>query len=188
MIAGVVFIQEESLSLSKVAAVLVGFVGIILLSRPFDTGLAGATFAGVAWMVAGSLSFGLSFVYARRFLSPLNLGTAALAAYQLGFAILIQLAVTDTAGLTVIAGDTIALWSLVLGIGILGTGGAFVGYYFVVDKLGVVRASSVTFLPPVVALFIGGVLVGEPITAMDYFASALILGAVLMLRQRPVRD
>ncbi len=183
-IAGVIFLRDEPLGARKAAAILIGFVGIVLLARPFGSAISATTPEGVLYMVAGSLSFGASFVYARKFLSPLGIGATALAAYQLGFAILIQFAVTDVPDLRPLAADPLAFWSLLLGVGVFGTGGAFMGYYYIVDRLGVFRASAVTFLPPVVALFIGAVLVNEPITALDYIASALILGGVLLLRRR----
>ena len=45
-----------------------------------------------------------------------------------------------------------------VGLGILGTGVAYVLYYFIVDHLGAVTASSATYIPPVVALGIGWLL------------------------------
>ena len=92
---------------------------------------------------------------------------------------------TDLGGVSAVADDPRALWSLVVGLGILGTGGVYVAYYYVVDKLGAVKASAVTYVPPVIALFVGAFLVGEPIIWVDYVATALILWAVLMLREKP---
>lgn len=184
MLAGVLFIAEEKLSARKLLAVLVGFAGIVVLSKPFTAGIATASVSGALYMVVGSLCFGLSFVYARRFVSPLNIGAAALATYQFAFAILIQGAVTDTSGITAIAEDPAALVALVVGIGLLGTGVAFVAYYYIVDKLGLLRASTVTYLPPVIALCIGAIFVGEPIVLTDYVATAMILGAVFLSRQK----
>ncbi|UJH71703.1 hypothetical protein [Ornithinimicrobium sp. INDO-MA30-4] len=43
--------------------------------------------------------------------------------------------------------DPRALWSLILGLGLLGTGVAYIFYYYIVDKLGAITASSATYIP-----------------------------------------
>jgi drug/metabolite transporter (DMT)-like permease len=71
---------------------------------------------------------------------------------------------------------------LVLGLGVCGTGLAYVLYYFVVAKLGALVASSVTYIPPVVALVIGVLLVGEQVDAFGYLAILFILSGVAILQ------
>jgi drug/metabolite transporter (DMT)-like permease len=76
---------------------------------------------------------------------------------------------------------------LVIGLGILGTGVAYILYYFIVDHLGAITASSATYLPPVVALAIGWLLVKEPLDILDLAAVLLILTGVAVLRSRSPR-
>jgi drug/metabolite transporter (DMT)-like permease len=71
------FLREEHLNVSKAAGVALGVLGVLLIARPWS-GSGGIDAAGVVYMIAGSLSVGCSFVYARRFISPLNLPAAAL--------------------------------------------------------------------------------------------------------------
>ena len=78
--------------------------------------------AGVAWMIAGSLSVGCSFVYARKFVSPLKLPAAALTTYQIGIAMVLLFLVTPLAGIDAVFSDTRAWTGLVLGLGLCGTG------------------------------------------------------------------
>ena len=49
-------------------------------------------------------------------------------------------------------------------------------------SVGAVSASAVTYIPPVIALFIGYVAAGEPIGALDLAAMACILGGVYVLQ------
>ena len=79
---------------------------------------------------------GVSFVYARRFLNGLSIDPAALTTYQIGIAFLMLAAVTDYQGITSIGDDRRALIGLVVGLGILGTGVAYILYYFIVERLG----------------------------------------------------
>jgi drug/metabolite transporter (DMT)-like permease len=70
-----------------------------------------------------------------------------------------------------------------VGLGLLGTGVAYILYYYIVSSLGAVTASSVTYIPPIVALVIGGVFVGEPIGVIEYFSVGLILLGVFLLKK-----
>jgi drug/metabolite transporter (DMT)-like permease len=67
---------------------------------------------------------------------------------------------------------------LILGLGLGGTGLAYILYYFLVQKMGAVRASAVTYLPPIIALLIGVAFVGEPVTVLDVVAMVAILVGV----------
>ena len=61
---------------------------------------------GVALMLRGSASVGLSFVYAKRFLSGRAIPAAALTTYQMGLALAFLLAVTRFDGITaVVSGE-----------------------------------------------------------------------------------
>ncbi|MBN34424.1 MAG: hypothetical protein CMM46_06535 [Rhodospirillaceae bacterium] len=69
--------------------------------------------------------------------------------------------------------------------GVLGTGLATIIYYFIIDKLGAVSASSLAYIPPVVAMVIGVVLVSEPINAWEYLGAVLIMGGLVLVNRRP---
>ena len=177
LVAAVVLLPGERPGRAGVAGVLVGLAGVVLIARPWESGGAVST-AGVLWMALGSATVGLSFVYAKRFLVGLDLRPAALTTYQFGIGLVTLAAVTDTGGITAIAADTKALVGLVVGLGLLGSGVAYILYYVIAERLGAVTAASSTYLPPIVALGIGALLVGEPLTPVDLAAAALILAGV----------
>ena len=175
------FSREEAINVTKAAGVALGFLGVLLIARPWS-GSGGIDLAGVAYMIAGSLSVGCSFVYARRFISPLKLPAAALTTYQIGLAVVFLFMATDRVGIAAVFGDTRAWIGLVFGLGLCGTGLAYIAYYHVVANLGAVGASAVTYIPPVVALVIGAVLVGDAIQPLSYLAMMLILLGVAALQ------
>jgi len=174
------FLREDRPTAQMAAGVALGFVGIALSARPWE-GAGGVPLAGVLWMLAGTLSLGVSFVYARLFLSPLKLPPLALATWQTGLATLTLLILTEFTGISAIATDNRVLLGAILGLGVLGTGGAFLIYYFIIENLGPVRASGATYIAPVVAVIIGAA-VGERITALEILALALILGGVVLIQ------
>ena len=178
LVAAFVLLPGERPSLPDIIGVLVGLGGVVLIARPWESGGA-VSMTGVLWMALGSAAVGLSFVYAKRFLVDLDIQPAALTTYQFGIGLITLAAVTDLDGITAVAGDPTALAGLVVGLGLLGSGLAYVFYYVIVERLGAVTAASSTYLPPVVALAIGWLLVDEPITAFDGLAALLILAGVV---------
>ena len=137
---------------------------------------------GVLWMIGGSLSVGCSFVYARKFISPLKLSPLTLTTYQIGLALIVLFLTTDRHGITQVFADRRATVGLVLGLGLCGTGLAYIFYYFIVDQVGAVAASGVIYIPPVVALLIGVLWVGEPVEDLDFIAVTAILAGVAVLQ------
>lgn len=186
-VAAVLFLKEERIDTSKSMGIALGFLGVMCIARPWESGAGTMNLEGVACMLAGSLSVGLSFVYARKFISRLDISPDALSTYQVGLALLLLCFITDFDGITRIGERPEALWGVLLGLGLTGTGLAYVLYYFIIDKLGAVTAASVTYIPPLVALFIGCLLVGEPIGALDICAMILILAGVFLLRKKTVK-
>ncbi len=182
-VLSVIFIPEEKLNIGKVIGVSLGLVGIFLIARPFESHYSEDTVEGVAYLILGSLCLGASFVYARRFITPLNIPAGALTTYQLGIAAILMLTVTDFSGFESLSTDGYAMVGLIFGLGLFGTGLAYILYYYIVAELGATTASSATYLPPVVALIIGVSLLGEPITLMDWLAAGLIFVGVVLLRQ-----
>ena len=184
LVGAAIWLRGEQLTPPRVAGVLVGFGGVVLVARPWEAGA--VSMAGVLWMALGSATVGLSFVYAKRFLVGLDIPAAGLTTYQMGIGLITLAAVTDLDGITAIAGDARALAGLVVGLGVLGTGLAYILYYLIVENLGAVTAASATYLPPVVALAIGWLVAGEPIAALEGLAVLMILAGVVT-SARPAR-
>ena len=177
-----VFLREEPINRYTLLGLLLGFAGVLLIARPWSSAGSGVDVDGVLYMIGGSLSVGCSFVYARRFLVNKEISPLALSSYQIGLALLVMWVFTDMDGIARIREDNVALTGLVLGLGLTGTGLAYVLYYFIVQQLGALKAAGVTYIPPVVALAIGSLLVHEPLHGRDLFAMLLILGGVYVLQ------
>ncbi len=131
-------------------------------------------------MLLGSASLGASFGYARRFISPLGIPAASLATYQMVLAALGLSLITDWRGITTITDNTLALCGVVIGLGAVGTGLAFILYYVAVAGLGALTASTATYIPPMVAMIIGTTVLHEPIVPSAVLAVVLILIAAVI--------
>ncbi|MDO5653898.1 MAG: DMT family transporter, partial [Brachymonas sp.] len=175
------FLRDEPLNARSFTGLLLGFAGVLLIAQPWKSDVSQINLAGVMYMVAGSLSVGCSFVYARKFLSPLGISSVALCTYQIGIALLMLLCVTDLRGASHLFDDTRAAIGLIVGLGLTGTGLAYILYYYIVRHLGAVTAAGATYIPPVMALLIGAV-AGEPVSALGVVAMVLILLGVFILQ------
>lgn len=179
-----IFLPEERATPLRLLGVLIGMLGVAVTGIPSGEGIFSANSAGVLYISFGALCVGASFVYAKKFLIPLGIPGSALTAYQLGFGLLSLAAVTDYTGMGAVMTDAHVFAGLVIGLGLLGTGAAYLIYYYLVSRLGAITASSSTYIPPVVALIIGAVIVGEPIGVKGYTGALLIFVGVFLLRNR----
>ena len=185
LILAALFLPAERLTRAKVLGVALGFIGVSLIANPSMTDLGQASWLGVAYVLGGAAIFGASIVYARKFLAHLAIAPAALVTYQLGIATVVLAVVVPKGGLGEALADPVVLSALVVGLGLVGTGVAFLLYYFIVQRIGAVSASSATYLPPVVGLVISVALLGETVAWTGYVAMALILTGVWLLREVP---
>lgn len=182
-ILGTIFIKEEKLTASKVLGLIIGTIGIILLANPAGLSSSEDFFKGFLYMIIGSLSFGASFIYAKKYLTPLNISATASTSYQLVMATLILLVTTDLNDIGNILVNTEAFIGLVIGLSLLGTGIAYLIYYYLINSMGAVKASSVTYIPPVVALAVGIIIGNEPISILDCMGAFIVLSGVYLLKK-----
>jgi drug/metabolite transporter (DMT)-like permease len=174
--------QAERPSGLNYLGVAIGFLGTGILIAP---GLIGqplrASTIGTLAVLGAACSYAVSALVARRRLrgvSPLQVGFWQLTlAAPLAFALALP-----TLGATHLSMASIAAM-LFLGAG--GSGIAFLLYYFMINTLGATRATTVTFLVPVTAVFWGATLLREAITIPIVAGMAVImLGLYLTSRPR----
>src|ERR1700682_288695 len=165
--------------------VAIGFVGTGVLIAPDLIGQPlRATTIGTLAVAGAAASYAVAALIQRRRLrgvSPLQVGF-----WQLALTTPLALAASlPTIGATHLRWPSI-LAMLVLGVG--GAGIAYLLYYYMMNTLGATRATPVTFLLPVTAVFWGASILREAITIPILAGMAVILLGVFMTsRQRTAR-
>ncbi|MBB3004694.1 DMT family transporter [Paraburkholderia tropica] len=177
-----VALRSERPTARMVVGLVCGLAGVLLIARPWSASASGVNLQGVLYMMAGCASVGCSFVYARRYLSNIDMSPLALSTWQIGLALVSISLVTDFHGIMAVTTNVQAAAGLVVGLGLTGTGVAYILYYYIVQKLGALTASSVTYVPPLIAVLIGVVFAKEAVHAMDCVAMLCILGGVFLLQ------
>lgn len=185
-IVAAIFLRQEKITVMRLCGLMLGFAGVILIAKPWQISGESISLAGVGYMILGSLSVGISFVYAKKFLADKQIAPLALTTYQIGLALLLLACITPFTGITAIAQDSTASLGLIIGLGLLGTGVAYLTYYYLILNLGAVVASSVTYIPPVVALLVGFLAANEQLGVTEILSMVLIMSGVFLL-QRPSR-
>ncbi|MFN3566860.1 MAG: DMT family transporter, partial [Burkholderiaceae bacterium] len=160
----------------------VGLAGVALLVwrridlKPGGTQWSATLAIGAA--LAASLSYGVAANYTKRRLAGVN--TLAVAA---GSQIAAALALAPFALATwPVAKVGARDWSAAIALGVACTGLAYILYFRLIDRIGAMRAASVTFLIPLFAVTWGTVFLHEAITLQMAAGGAVILiGTALAL-------
>ncbi|WP_374450609.1 DMT family transporter [Microbacterium jejuense] len=181
--------RVERLKALQVVGIGVGILGVVVIIAPWQgISLDGSLVAELA-ILGATASYGFSFAYMRRFVS--NTGMSALA-FTFGYIAMAGLAMTLLTPflvLTPVRLDVPIVVSLVL-LGCLGTGIAYVWNQNTVRAWGPTRASTVTYITPVVGVVLGVLILGEtvswnePVGALVVFLGILLAQDRLRLRRR----
>lgn len=171
-VAGVASILARTLPNKKqLWGLAIGFSGVVLIAVP--TAREGSNSAsGVAMIFVALACYGVA----------LNLSVGLQRRYGalpvIVRAQVVALALTAPTGLLSLP-DASFSWSAFASMVVLGVGGTGIAYYMAVTlagKVGSTRTSVTTYIMPVVALFLGVVLRGEPIGVLALTGCALALG------------
>lgn len=177
-------LPDEHPTRARVAGILLGLLGVVTVIGPWRGVGANSVLGQLACLGAGA-AYGVAFTYTRRHLSPRRLDPVAVTVGQLAIAsVLLAVAVPFAGGRVDLAPRVVAA---VLALGALGTGVAYVLYHQLIRDIGATSASMVTFLVPIVAVTLGAVVLGEPVT-WNLFAGAVVVVTGVALAEGRLRQ
>ncbi|TCJ14338.1 DMT family transporter [Flaviaesturariibacter flavus] len=166
----------------KVAGVLVGFIGLLLLS--LYSGFNAANFGFAALVLLATLFYGINVNLVNRYLRGLNavqMATVSLTMVAVPAAIVaVQQDVFSI--LRYDSGARTAIGASAL-LGVVGSAIATALFYLLIKRSGPLFASLVTYAIPVVAI-LWGLLDGEAITWVQVGCLGVILGGVYLVNKK----
>ena len=171
-----IFLIEEQLTPARVAGLGIGFVGVIVLTSGDVYDLRDSAVLSQLAVVGAAACYGAGAVYARSLLKeddPVGLTGGQLVLGTL-LVLPIMLVVRGTPDYSL----SVEAWLSLLALGVLGTGIAIIIYLWLVDNVGSVRSSLVTYIIPVVGLFLGWAVLNESIGVNTVLGCALIIVGV----------
>jgi drug/metabolite transporter (DMT)-like permease len=167
--------HSERSSGLRLVGVLVGLVGVAVLTGVHPRGGWWGV-AGTMAVVVASVAYAIASLLGQRMVAgtrPLVLTTASMTAAALA---LLPFALAQLP-------DHVPGWKALGSVAALGIAGTAIGqmlYYRMLETDGSARASLVTYLLPVTALFYGAGLLDEPITVEELVGLVLILAGVAL--------
>ncbi|HET6232757.1 MAG TPA: drug/metabolite exporter YedA [Longimicrobiaceae bacterium] len=171
----------------------VGFAGMVLLVGPGElSGGGGVPLGGAAIVFAGSLSWAFGSIWARQAPMPKN-PLMATAVEMLSAGVLLTVIAGATGELSSVGAQAVTLKSL-LALGYLivfGSLVAFSAYVWLLRATTPALVSTYAYVNPVVAVFLGWLVLGEPVTGRTLLAAAVIIAAVAIITiggKRPAED
>jgi drug/metabolite transporter (DMT)-like permease len=173
----------EPITRTRMLGLAIGFAGVALLTWD-RIGVREQAGLAIVATIAVTMLWGVSSNYAR-----VKLGTVDPLALTTGSLGVAALALAPFAWATWPAHDPGAkAWAEVLFLGVASSGLGFLLYFRLLRAIGPVRATSVTFLNPIVAMGSATVYLGEAVTPRMALGCAVILaGTALTLGLLPRR-
>jgi drug/metabolite transporter (DMT)-like permease len=164
--------------------VAVGLAGVVILVVPDlrDRGLQGSI-AGALAVVFASFTYAVSALYQRRTVRGVSVYEVSLGQLAATAIFALPLAAPTLPAMHVALGSLAA----VVGLGVGGSAVAYLLYYYMMNTIGPVRATGVTLLVPLTAVFWGVVLLGEPLSVPIVVGMTVILAGIVLTNLRPRR-
>jgi len=151
------FWLKESITPKQIFGIILGFLGILVLVNPAN---GSATIGASGFALVGALSYSFSGVYIQKY--QLNANKFVLIGWAMLFGGLF-LTPLSFFNLPDQMPDNNAIAAL-LWLGIVSTGIAYLGYIRLIEQIGAVRTSTVTYLLPVFSIIWGSIFLQEKIT------------------------
>jgi len=166
----------ETMTLRKLAGLLIGMAGVALISLRDQHTAGNNVFLAVLACLVASASYGISGVYLKKFVH--GPGPVAIAT---GSQLMAALVLLGPALVVPVPGAlTVPVAGAVLGLAIFCTAIALIGYFHLFARVGPTKAITVTFFIPAFGMLWGFLFLGEAITLRMLGGCLLILAGTLM--------
>lgn len=176
LIIGFIIFQNK-LRLFQWLGIALGFFGIIILSGVDVTNIMDQSFVGLITMVGATLCYGFSTHLTKKYL--VNVSVTMISVSTLTVSAIfsfIMVLFTDRSIFTMMLEPSI--FGALVGLGVFGSGFAYLLYYYCIQKGSPEFASLVTYLVPISAMIWGAIILKEEIHLSMITGFILILGGV----------
>jgi drug/metabolite transporter (DMT)-like permease len=184
LLLSVIALRAERMTGIRLVGLVVGFVGVIVISSG-SLGASGAfgELGGILAVIAASASYGVGNVYfARQVRGRMQPTATALGQVGLALPIVVVLSFLVDGGVTVPAVPEAVL--AVAWLGVVGSGFAYLFFFRLLAVWTPTRVSLVTYLMQVVAVGLGVVVLGEALTLGFLAGAILVVAGIAMVNIR----
>jgi drug/metabolite transporter (DMT)-like permease len=178
------WLHDEKISLPRVAGLVVGFVGVVVLvSRDLGPeGLHGNVWGQLA-VIAAAICYATAITFSRRHLRgqpPVVLSTMTLLIADAYLWL-----VTPFAERPLLLPTLPLTWLAIAWLGLLGSCLAYLLFFYLINAWGPTRASLVTYVFPVIGLILGIIFLNEVADWRLLVGSLLVVAGIAVVNLRP---
>ena len=173
-----IFLPNDKLNRFKILGFIIGISGVLFILGP-SINNGNNTLFGILLVLGAAFAYAINTIIASRLPSydPLVSSTCVLlVASLLSFFIWPSIFFIDFTNIPLISGISILL------LGALPTGIAALLYFIIINTAGATFLSNINYLIPVVAFFLGAILLGEAILWQNILALLLIISGIFVSR------
>lgn len=186
MLVATAALPQERLTRERAAGLLLGFAGVLTVLGVW-AGIPGGDLAGELACLGATASFGVAFVYLRKFVAGRNVPATSLATVQVGLGAAIMLAATPWIARPAPEFSGRVVLSMVI-LGAFSTGLAYIWNTTIVSRWGATNAATVTYLTPLVGVLLGVVILGEHATWNQPVGTLVVITGILVAQGRFARQ
>jgi drug/metabolite transporter (DMT)-like permease len=150
--------RDEPLTKRRLAGVLFGWGGVIILIGIESLNGVGMKIAGQAAVLGAAFLYAISAIFGRRFK---DIDPVVVAAGMLSGSTLIMVPLVSVFEQPFTLNPDWTTWAALFGLSVISTSLAYIIYFYVLSKAGATNILLVTFLIPVSAIFLGMMVLGE---------------------------
>jgi len=182
VMAGLLF-RVERLKLVQIAGILVGILGVMIIIAPWQGLDLNQSLVAQFAILGATACYGFSLAYMRKFVSNSGMSALMFSFLNIGIAAAIMAVLTPFIALTPVALDPWIVGSVIL-LGCLGTGVAYIWNQNTLRAWGPTRASTVTYITPVVGVALGILILGEGLSWNEPVGAVVVFLGILLAQDR----
>jgi drug/metabolite transporter (DMT)-like permease len=182
IMAAVAF-RVERLKALQIVGIGVGIAGVVVIIGPWHGIDLSSELVPQLAILGATACYGFSFAYMRRFVSSSGMSALMFSFLNIGIAAAIMVLLTPAIALTPVDLDAWIVVSILL-LGCLGTGIAYIWNQNTVRAWGPTRASTVTYITPVVGVVLGVVVLGESLSWNEPVGALVVFLGILLAQDR----
>jgi drug/metabolite transporter (DMT)-like permease len=176
--------SREKINRSTLLGVLIGFIGVSILVLP-GSGGGGATIWGMLLIVAASASWATGSFFSRTLPMPKDPFVSTAVQMLTGGLVLLVAGLVhgEASGIDVGSFSAASIWAFVYLV-VAGSWLAFTAYVWLLQNAPISKVATYAYVNPVVAIFLGWLILNETITGTILLGALVIVGSVAVIVRR----